>query len=356
VTPAQALTASPRPAPSFNGAVHAIAYRGDIVYVGGSFTAAIVSGRTIARQRLAAFNARTGVLVDWRPAANGTVHALAVDGSSVYAAGAFSAISGLKRDSLARIDATSGAVGSFSHTVTGSPTTLAVGSGRLYAGGRMTAVDASKRSNVAAFSLATGRLDPGWKPVVDDGVYAMAVSGSRVYLGGSFHTTNNVSSSLRLTAVSAATGVLDRTFLPKPPAAVYAIAVDSAGVYAAMGGQGGRAVAYTSKGALRWARVFDGDAQAITVLSGTAYVGGHFDQACTTMNNGAQGTCVDGSVPRVKLAAIDVKGKLTSWAPQANGVIGVRVLAANTARGTVDAGGDFTTIGGANRQRYASFG
>ena len=68
------------------------------------------------------------------------------------------------------------------------------------------------------------------------------------------------------------------------------------------------------------------------------------------------GACTDGSLPRVKLAAADaLTGRLMPWAPQANGVIGVRVLSVNRKGGTLEAGGDFTMIGGLDRRRFATF-
>ncbi|MFI5932950.1 LamG domain-containing protein [Actinoplanes sp. NPDC051494] len=344
----------PAAAPSFNGPIYAVAYSGTTVYVGGIFTQAIVAGKKVPRDRLAAFDASSGALLDWNPGADAAVRALAVDGGALYAAGDFTTVGGQSRDSLAKI-AADGVVTPFSHTVDGRPRALAAGNGRLYVGGRITAVDGTARANLAAFSLTTDALDTGWAPATDNTVNALALTAGRVYLGGSFHKTNGGKNSLRLTAVDPVTGVLDTAFLPKPKYQVFALAVDGDGVYAASGGKGGRAVAYKSNGAVRWTRVFDGDAQAINVMDGTVYVGGHFDVACTTEANGTKGACTDGSVKRVKLAAVDQTGKLLGWAPQADGIAGVWAVATNPALGQIGVGGEFISIGGKTQKRYAAF-
>jgi hypothetical protein len=350
-----AVADTPSTSPGFNGPVFAVATSGNIAYVGGEFTAAVVKGKSIARQRLAAVDLTTGALLSWAPAADRTVRALAVDpDGSVWAGGDFQNVGGQARDSLAKISAT-GSLDPVSYKISGgTPRALAVGHGRLYLAGLFTGVDGAARGNVAAIDLATRTLS-GWAARTDDLVTSLAVSGDRLYLGGSFHKTNGVSSTGRLIAVKRDGGGVDTGFRPQPSAIVWAVAVSGDAVYAALGGQGGRTIAYTTGGVARWTLTTDGDAQAVAVLGTTVYIGGHFDNVCRSAATGDHGVCLDGSASRIKLAATDLDGDLLPWAPQANGVWGVRVLVASAPAGVVIAGGEFTTLDGASQKRFAVF-
>ncbi|WP_239152159.1 hypothetical protein [Virgisporangium aurantiacum] len=349
-----AVSEEPVPTPVFNGPVYAVATAGNVVYVGGDFESAVVKGKQVARTRLAAFDAGTGALLSWAPAADRTVRAVAVDpDGSVWAGGDFQTVDGQPRDSLAKISS-AGVLDPVSFTISGgTPRALAVGHGRLYVAGAFNAVNGVKRGNVAAIDLATRTLS-GWSARTDNVVNALAVDGGRVYLGGSFHRVNGVSSTTRLVAVKRDGGAVDLSFLPRPDSIVWGVTVSGDRVYAALGGRGGRTVSYTTNGVAKWAITTDGDAQAVAVLGNTVYIGGHFDNVCRTARNGDHGLCLDGSVSRIKLAATDLDGKLQSWSPQGNGIRGVLALVATTQTGVI-AAGEFTVLDGKSQKRLAVF-
>ncbi|WP_240669768.1 hypothetical protein [Actinoplanes solisilvae] len=343
--------------PSFNGAVLTIAYAKNTVYVGGDFTAAIVNGKPVARQHLAAVDARTGTLLPWSPPTDGRVKALVLSGSSLYLAGDFATVAGQKRDSLARVDATSGTLdGAFKHSVTGRPLAAFAAHGRLYVGGTLTAVNGQPRTRLAAFTLSSGKLDTVWRPTADDQVETIAAAGGRVYVGGKFRKVNSLPGYARLAALDPKSSAIVPGFKPQPPVITYALAVTDTAVYSAHGGQGGKVTRYSPEGALKWSATFDGDAQAVTVLGETVYAGGHFDRACSTARTGSQGACVDGSDNRVKLAALSTAdGRLLDWTADANGVEGVLALASSAKLGKVAMGGAFTTVEGRQQKRFAQF-
>ncbi|SNT64976.1 protein of unknown function [Asanoa hainanensis] len=354
---AAVVKVTPDPLPTFNGTVLATAYAGDTLYVGGDFTSVTAGGRTVTRNRLAAVNARTGALLNWAPAADGTVRAIAASGRAVFVGGAFTAISGTHRDGLARLDAGNGAVhNSFKQSLTGMPYSLAVANGRLYAGGTMTSLNGQAIHRLAAFDPNTGAAVAGWRPRADDTVESVVAVGRRIYVGGQFDSIGGASGTRHLAALTTG-GAVDTGFTSRASEVVHAVAVGASGIYAAMGGPGGRLGAFTTSGAARWTLTMDGDAQAVAVLDKVVYIGGHYDNVCKSARTGDKGSCIDGNIRRIKLAAANESGgALLPWAADGNGSSGVHTMAASGSLHKVVAGGAFTTIRGASRARLAQFG
>ena len=179
---------------------------------------------------------------------------------------------------------------------------------------------------------------------------ALTTDGSRLVVAGTFATLDGATQR-EIGAVSPATGaVLGWTTHPSFP--ITTLAVDANGVYAAGTGAGGNVVGYNpSTGAQLWSAALDGNDQAIAVDGGNVYVGGHFNNYCGP--GVGSGRCA-APVARDHLLVLDeTNGSLGAWHPSANGVLGVFALAGGD--GTLEAGGDFTKIGGATQQGFAEF-
>jgi hypothetical protein len=356
VAAAALVSATPARGISFDGLVYASAYVGSTVYVGGSFRNAIVDGRPVSRKRLAAVDARTGDLLPWAPAPNGTVTALTASGSSLYVSGKFTTVGGQPRAGLASINLTTGAVGPLQHTVQGVGSALATGAGRLYLGGTFSAVDGRPVRNLTAFRLTDGAQDAGFRGDADGPVKALTVAGSRLYVAGAFRRLNGADGTARLAALRLADGAVDPAFRPVTPYDAGALTVTPDRVYAGLAGPGGRVAAYRPDGGLVWSTVMDGDVQAITYLSGAVYAGGHFTVACPQPSRTATAWCPATLRNQSKLAALDAAtGWLLTWNPRSDGKWGALTMSANAALGTIAVGGELTTIGGLDRPYFAQF-
>jgi hypothetical protein len=351
----------PRPSATFDGAVLATAYWGDVIYIGGEFLNARVNGSSHRRDRLAAIDARSGALLDWKPSADAAVTAIAADATGVYAGGAFTTVNLQSRDSLVKLTHGTGSVlPGFKQRIYGHINAIAVGSGRIYAGGTITSVNKLIRHRVAAFDANSGELDTAWAPVLDGTVHSLLAGAQRIYLGGMFSEVNGVSKTQKLAAVRPDSGQVDTGFVSRITSFVASIAEHDGTLYAGIDGTGGRATAMALDGTPKWTVTMDGDIGAIAVLDGVVYAGGHFDNVCRTSRvggiEGLKGShCLEGSDPRVKLAAFDLNGALLPWTANGNGSTGVRTLTANAGLGQVVAGGHFTTVNGAIQKRFALF-
>lgn len=325
-----------------DGRVSAILRVGDRVYLGGSFQH--VNG--VSRPRLAAIDADTGALTGWSPRANKGVSTLAAsaNGTRIYAGGDFTAINGVTRNRLAALDATTGdPVAGWGAAVGGTVRTIAVSGPRVYLGGDFLSVNGQARNRLAMVDATSGALSGDWRPNVNNSVRKLAVSddGTRVYAGG--HFTGVVGQSRRyLEALNPISGALISW---NPGISRPAIDFVESGprIFTAEGGPGGGATgAYdTATGVSRWNVHADGDCQTITFFQGRVYVGGHYD--------------VLGGQTRRKFAAVDsLTGALDAqWAPR--GDRGAWELTPDPATGRLYAGGEFTTINGQTRQRFARF-
>ncbi|GIG64029.1 hypothetical protein [Phytomonospora endophytica] len=122
---------------------------------------------------------------------NGPVRAVAYLGDTIYVGGDFTAafVNGKRsyRDRIAAVDARTGALRDFAPKLDGNVYALAVSGSQLYVGGYFTTVDGLKRRHIARFT--GGDLD-AWRHSVSGAVRALAVSDGVLYAGGSFSTVD----------------------------------------------------------------------------------------------------------------------------------------------------------------------
>jgi hypothetical protein len=180
----------------------ALSEDGDTLYIGGKFDLVRenppdVPGARVRVSNVAAIDVATGAAIPtWTPQVTGdgaVVRSLAVKDGKVFIGGNFSAVGGEPRQNLAAVSATDGSVDPFAPQVsktTGTPYVYALlpGDSRLYVGGWFNNVDGKTRRNLAAFDLATGALDPTWKPKTNDKVRALefASDEASIFVAGRF--------------------------------------------------------------------------------------------------------------------------------------------------------------------------
>jgi RHS repeat-associated protein len=144
----------PRP----NGSVLAMAAEGGSLYVGGRFSQFSGVSGTPQRSGLACFKDGT-FDTSWDPAPNGTVEALATDGTNVFVGGLFSTISGVPRSGLATLDPTTGVASLFhpeigwsnSYVGADAPRVIHASLAHVYVGGDFYSVGSHADMGLARF-------------------------------------------------------------------------------------------------------------------------------------------------------------------------------------------------------------
>ena len=341
--PAQAVVdETPTRSASFNGTVRAVAHYGTTVFVAGDFTRATDSRGTFVRRHLAAVDSRTGQLLRWHPRTNGAVYGITPYRGRVYVGGAFTEVNGQRRPRVARLTVSGGTLDRTFRAVTDAPVrTVAVTGTRVYLGGDFTLSAGRSRQHLAAYNRRTGRLT-SWNPSANGRVRAIRVRSGLVWIGGGFTAVDGDPRASHVAALRTDTGTVSRSFAVRGAPPVTALRVTGTRVYIGAAGSGGRLLVRTRSGAPVWTRRFDGDVNAIALLNNEVYVGGHWRYVCGSDSAGPGGDCaVDRSlVPR--LAAFDTSGRLRSWVPRPDSALGVLALDGSAATGRLAVGGAFT--------------
>ena len=221
---------------------------------------------------------------------------------------------------------------------------VADGAGGWFVGGRFNGVDGSPRRNLAHV-LASGGL-AAWTPDPDSEVFALALSGSTLYVGGRFEHLGGAAR-YKIGAVDVITG-LATAFDPNPPKPAFNVwpivfslatapgVVYAGGIFFGIGGQSRNAVAALDPitgAATAWnAQAPGGFVQAIAPAGSTLYVGGAFSSM--------------GGSPRLGLAELSAStGYATAFVANVNG--NPRTLAISGT--TLYVGGLFNQLGGQPR-------
>ncbi len=346
-----------------NGTVYAVEIVGDTVYVGGSFTQARSPGSSSVADRtsLAAFDLTTGALVTTFTADvttmvgnPGVVRSLVSDGNSLWVGGLFGKVAGKNARNAARIDLATGSVDpGFRPDPDRVVRALALSNGNLYVGGSFDLIGGVERTSLAKVDPATGVVDEAfdaqpvegtWRDEVRDEVQALAATpnGDRIFAGGGFGQIGGSAGRSFLTALDPATGLAVGTNLSNVGGKALDLAVseDGTAVYAALAdGENNLKGWNISSGALLWPPIVtEGDVQAVDVFGGNVYFGFHESFRYETEEPIDDGFRI--------LVADRLSGTVLfdAFAPQVNSFFGVWAIDAEP-QGLV-AGGEFTSFGG----------
>lgn len=290
--------------PQLNGVAWDLRVQGDIAYVVGSFTRVRPSGVAaggageVVRNNAMSFNITNGQILGWNPNFNAPVLDIefSPDGTTFYAGGQFSAVSGQARSKIAGFNTSNGSLTSFNASVGGSVETLAVTNDAVYLGGSFNSVNGQTRRNLAKLSRSNAALQ-GWAPVADDIVHGLIATDSsdRVIVGGRFQTLNG-SPKVGIGAVHKDSGdMLAWNSNPLPArindnerAWVVDLKLEGGVIYAANNGMGwhwfdGRFAASYETGDLVWLDNCYGSTSSISVMGDVLYSTPHAHD-CSSVN------------------------------------------------------------------------
>jgi hypothetical protein len=184
---------------STDGTVFAAARSGNTLYIGGTFTKiGPASGGGVP------LDVSTGTPLPGYAKVAGEVHAAVGDGQGGwFIGGEFVAVGGQPRSNLAHITR-DGKLGAWAPQVDNQVECLALSGSRVYVGGYFTTIEGVARHHLAALDVESGEvLD--WNPDPDRPIYVILPHRGAVYVGGEFSTIGG-QSRMHLAAIDSITG------------------------------------------------------------------------------------------------------------------------------------------------------
>jgi len=333
--------------PSPDGTNTVMVLANNRLYVGGAFTK--IGGLT--RNRAAALDPATGRVLEWNPNCAATVYAIEVSGSTVYLGGTFTKVGNTTRNRLAAVDGVTGSLQAWNPGASGGGNAvyaLAVSGSKVYVGGSFSTLGTKARNNIGLVDASSNVAD-NWNPNANGIVRTLLVSGNLVYAGGEF-TSIGAQNRNRLAALDAETGIATE-WDPDVSGPVLAMRLSGNTFYI-----GGSFTTVGSTGRLNVATI-DASTGAVGEWKPEISTFGASAHRIYALALGSNSICLGGDftsyggVPRKNAAALDLAtGAATDWDPQANAPVNILVVESNV----VYAGGTFTTLGSQNRNCLAA--
>ncbi len=174
------------------GTIHALLVDGSTLYVGGDFR---LRRGTLNLQNLAAFDIGTRTWWDPKGSPNGPVYAIAAAGSRVVFGGDFTSIGDIDAHNIAQYNPRNGGWVPLGSGVSGPVRALAGSGVTVYVGGDFVTAGVLSAPHIARWIVEPGywdRLGDGLEGTNETGVYGLAVGGGGVWAAGVFERSGSI--------------------------------------------------------------------------------------------------------------------------------------------------------------------
>ena len=214
-----------------NGYISTLLLDGNNLYIAGSFTS--ILGQT--RNRVASINTISNTLLPFNPnvgTLDNYVFCMLMSGSNLYIGGLFTQVSGTTRNRICAVDKNSGALLPFNPSITSvdsSVNSLLLSGSNLYLGGTFTTISGSTRNNIACVNKDSGAL-LAFNPNVNSQVNSLLLSGTVLYLGGDFTQISGTTRNY-IGAVNKDSGALNVSFNPSSNGVIYDLEISGSNLY-----------------------------------------------------------------------------------------------------------------------------